>query len=248
LGGASPVRSRSTIVALACACAILALGPLVLTLLRAEDYSSSTEISLADPELGRHLPGTETFIGEPLELRDLQREVVRQVDWLEQPDELPDYVDVRVSGGPERRSFVIVARGPSPGQAQELARSTAEHVTEAAETAAQFVLARELQTLKDRVRENEVPASELELARVRRRVFQDSVETRARIFSESPSPATLAKERPADRLLGALPGERPLRPNPLWAGLAGVALALALLTWVLLLGSTDRREQRPAPG
>jgi hypothetical protein len=39
-----------------------------------------------------------------------------------------------------------------------------------------------------------------------------------------------------------------LRPNPLWAGLAGVALALALLTWVLLLGSTDRREQRPAPG
>jgi hypothetical protein len=153
-----------------------------------------------------------------------------------------------VTGGPESRSFEIVARGPSSRQAQELATSTAEHVTEAAETAAQFVLAQELQTLQDRLREEEIPASELELARARLRILQDAVQMRARIFSESPSPATLAKERAADRLLGALPGERPLRPNPLWAGLAGVALALALLTWVLLLGSTDRREQRPAPG
>jgi hypothetical protein len=233
--------------ALVCACAILALGPLVLTLLRAEDYSSSAEISFANPELGRQLPGAESFISEPLELRDLQRGVVRQIDWLE-PDELPDYVDGRVTGGPESRSFEIVARGPSSRQAQELATSTAEHVTEAAETAAQFVLAQELQTLQDRLREEEIPASELELARARLRILQDAVQMRARIFSESPSPATLAKERAADRLLGALPGERPLRPNPLWAGLAGVALALALLTWVLLLGSTDRREQRPAPG
>jgi hypothetical protein len=60
-----------------------------------------------------------------------------------------------------------------------------------------------------------------------------------------------ATERPtgwADRLVDALPGDFPARPNPLWAGLAGVLLvALARVLAVAVLDSGRLRAGRLPP-
>jgi hypothetical protein len=242
------VKSRWTVAALACAFVILALGPFVLTVMRADDYSSSAGITFADPAIGRQMPEPESFVAGPLELRDLQRTVARQVDWLERAEDLPEHVSIQQVGGPERSVFLVEARGAGPAEAQELATVAAKEVTSAAETAGQFWLASALQAADRQLRRGDLPPSELEDVRARRDQLQEAVDEGARIFNESPSRATQPSERAADRLLGALPGERPARPDPLWAALAGLALALALLTWVLVLNGADSRRRPSAPG
>jgi hypothetical protein len=242
------VRSRSTVVALACACVILVIGPFALTLMRAEDYSSSADIAFSDPALAREVPRAESLVADPLMLRDLQRNIARRVEWLERADDVPEHVSVTQVDGADGPAYRVVARGAGPEEARALAEAAAEQLTLAAETAAQFVVQEKLQTLVRQLRRGDVPAGELAASRARRDELESRVESGARVFDESPSPATLAEERAADSFVGALPGERSIRPNPLWAGLAGVALALALLFWVLVLGSIGGRARGSAPG
>jgi hypothetical protein len=241
------MRSKWTVAALACACLILVLGPLVLTLLRADEYTSTAELSFStDNTVGRQLDQPRSFVAGPLKLRDLQRAVARRVDWIERPDDVPEYVSVREAAGADADSYLLEARGAGPEEAQALATAASEEVLRAAETAAQFLVHGELRGLNRRLRRGEIERSELEAARARRDDFQELADRGMRVFSQSPGPATLPAERAADRLLGALPGDRPIRPNPVWAGLAGLALAVALLVWVLVLLPTDPRS-RPSP-
>jgi hypothetical protein len=51
-----------------------------------------------------------------------------------------------------------------------------------------------------------------------------------------------------DRVLGALPGKRTFRPDPIWVTVAGIALAAALVLWALALGPMRSRSSGSTPG
>jgi hypothetical protein len=230
------MRSRADRIALAVGVLVLAVGPLLVTLLRSEDYSSSTTVRMSANPSGDLLPRPLEFVAGPLKVNALQRAVARDVDWLDSPRDLPDYVTVRSTSGPGRPRYVLTARGPSADGAHQLATVSAREVARAAENGARFFLGGELDQLRRELRRDDLdPARRRELA-ARREQAAAVMSGSQTAFEQSSPPATRADERLADRVLGAMPGSRPLRPNPIWAGLAGLTLAVALLAWVLALG------------
>jgi hypothetical protein len=236
------MRSRADMIGLALGVLLLALGPLVLTLLRSEDYTSTTTISMSDNPSGDLLPRPLGFVAGPVEVRDLQRAVDRRVGWLDSPRDLPDYVSIEAVDGPGRPQYVLTARGPGADEARALATASAREVIESAENGAHFFLGGELPKIERALRRDDLPAARrLELTQ-RRDDIQAVLDNQEFVYERTATPATRPDERAADRLLGALPGSRPLRPDPLWAGLAGLALALALLAWVLALSPASRRR------
>jgi hypothetical protein len=238
------VRSRATTIALACAAAILVLGPLVFTLMRAEDYGSSTAVRMTSGPIADELPdslGLE-FIEGLFDVRGFQRAVARATDWPPDADDLPEYMSVR---GADDGSFVVTARAPSADQAHELATVGAREIVAAAENGVRFYLGGQLAGLDEQLAaENLEPARRFELTSERNQVAA-IVNGETTVYDTEVPPASKPKERLADRVLGALPGGRPERPNPLWAALAGAALAVALLAWVFAL-TPQRRSGAPS--
>lgn len=236
------MNGRLNIAALALAVALLAVGPLALTLARAPDYRSSAAITLDESNpSSAYLPGAESLVAKPLQVRDLQRQVAKRVDWFNSPNDLDESVSVRERRDPDGRAFVVTARGPSPKEAQELAQVTAVRLRDAAEAAARFTQPLQLQRIRKALsRTGATDAERDELLR-RRTEIAKSVRTSQPIFDTTVGVATLSSQRIGDRVLGALPGSRPLRPDPVWAAVAGMALAGALALWVLVLSS-------PRPG
>jgi len=221
--------------ALAVGVILLAVGPLALTLARAADYRSSTTVSLnTENPSTQYLQRPERFVSEPLEVEDVQRDVAREVGWFDAPDDLPDYVTVS-QGGPGE--LVVTAKAATPDEARELAEVTAALLIDAAEASARFTQPLQLQRIRRALRRDGLSAAEREELLRRRAEIAASVRERQPIFVAEVSPASLADERIGDRLLGALPGSRPLRPNPVWAAVAGIAMAIALALWVLVLSS-----------
>jgi hypothetical protein len=164
-------RSSATSAVLVACLLTLALGPPVLTLLRADGYRGSVTTSFA------RRADVPDQLQRLLRSHRLKRRIAREVDWLPSPKRLPDFVSIEQELG--AAVFVVDARGPTPEEARQLAETVAG-------------------ALAPGVR---------------------GVER---------STAPLADERVADRLVSALPGSAPPRPSPVWAGLAGAALALAL--------------------
>jgi hypothetical protein len=238
------VNRRLNRVALIVGVVVLAVGPLALTLTRASDYHSAATLSLnsSNPS-GQYLPNPERLVEEPLEVRDLQRDVARQVDWFDAPDDLADYVTVRELRPDDRTTFAVTARGPSPEEAGELAGAASGSLRDAAEASARFIQPQQLQRIRRSLRREDLPEAERNELIQRRERISASVSENQAIFADAAGPPTLESERLGDRLLGALPGSRPLRPDPVWAGLAGVALALALGLWVLVLSSARPRAR-----
>jgi hypothetical protein len=235
---------RMDIAALGLGVLLLALGPLVLTLLRAEDYRSVATIALnAQNPSAAYLPDPRPLVEGSLDLGDLQRQVAKEVGWFDAPDDLGDYVDVSERGSGVSREYLLSARGPSPEDASDLARASATRVLSAVQTSTGFTQALQLRRLTAALREDP-DAPGVEQLRSRREEIAAAVREERPLFAARPSAATLPEERFGDRLLGALPGDRPLRPNPLWAALAGIALAAVLLLCVMVLGPAEAR--RPA--
>jgi hypothetical protein len=216
---------RIDVIALGIGVALLALGPLALTLARADSYHSTAVVSLnPDNPSARYLPNPAKFLTDPLKVRDLQRHVAEDVDWFNVPRDLPDHVKVVSQGGGQ---FAIVAEGPGAQEAQDLAEATARRLRDAAEASGAFMQGAQLRKLPRGARRDAIAASVRE--------HQD-------IFAAAPTTATLPKERLGDRVVGALPGKRAFRPDPVWAALAGVALAMALALWALALGPMRSRS------
>jgi len=222
---------------------LLALGPLVVTLLRAEDYSSTATISLnkANPSVA-YFPDLRSLVAGPVDVTDVQRGVAREVDWFDTPKDLPDYVSVSERGTAERRQFLVVARGPSPEDAAELARVSSRRIVGAAETGAAFTQPLQLKLIVAALRGGDQTAEERAQLQQRRREVSASISGDKRIFATQPLAPSLESERVGDRLLGALPGDRPLRPNLLWALVAGLVLAGVLLLCVSVLSPADSRR------
>jgi hypothetical protein len=221
---------RIEMIALGIGVALLALGPLALTLARADAYDSTAVVALnPDNPSARYLPNPRAFVADPLELRDLQRNVAQDVGWFNSPRDLPDHVRVVSQGAGQ---FAVIAEGPGPREAQELAQASARRLREAAETAAAYTQGAQVKKLPPGPRRQAIAAS--------MRTHQD-------LYAQ-PTAATIEKERLGDRLLGALPGKRTFRPDPVWVAVAGIALAGALVLWVLALAPLRSRSSGSPSG
>jgi hypothetical protein len=221
---------RIDMIALAIGVALLVLGPFLLTLARADSYRSTAVVSLNPGNSGaRYLEDPGTFLAQPLDVHDLQRTVAKEVDWFDNPRDLPDHVKV-VSQS--RTRFGVVAEGPGAQEAQQLAEATAGRLRDAANVAGAFAQKAQLRELPRGPRRAKIAAS---------------VRAQEDVYTQ-PSAATLPTERIGDRILGALPGKRTFRPDLVWVTIAGIALAAALALWALALGPMRSRSRDSSPG
>jgi hypothetical protein len=227
-------------VALAVAAAILIVGPLALTLMRSEDYTSTTTLRITDSPLESRLPESIrlSYLTAMLKVRDLQRGVLRDADWPEDAEDLPDYVSVQPSSEQGHAAYVLSARAPSADQANALATVSARELLRVAQNGVRLFFAVELRETEDRLESGDLEPAQRRALRRERDQLAAVVAGETTLYEPTATPATLPRERFADRLVGALPGTRSPRPNPLWACLAGAALAVALLIWVLALSPT----------
>jgi hypothetical protein len=238
-GGAWRGASRATRVGVVMAVLLLTVGPIAVTLLRAESYTSATTISLtaSAERAGVEPPNPRTFLTEALSLRDLQRGVAREVGWFDAPTDLPEHVSVRPRREPDGYTYRVTARAPRPEEAQELARAVAARLIAAGERGADFAQPLAL------ARARRALASD-GLAQGERRTLRRRAQLLARgdvqFFAPVASPATLAKERWLDRVVAVAPGDA-IRPNALWVALAGLVLAAAVALAAFSLGPAGRR-------
>jgi hypothetical protein len=233
------------LIALGIGAALLALGPLALTLARADSYDSTAIVTLnpANPS-ARFLPHPAKFLADPLTVKDVQHAVNEDVGWFNNARDLPDHVRVESRGDGQ---FAVIAEGPGTKEAQELADSAAIRLRAAAGTAGAFLQNSQLVDLDKKLKAKDLTAAERKLLRTERATIAASVRKRQDIFAV-PTAATLSSERMGDRVLGALPGKRTFRPDPIWVTVAGIALAAALVLWALALGPMRSRSSGSTPG
>lgn len=227
--------------------AVLALGPLVLTLLRADDYHGSVTVAFA-PAVRDGIPLVRNAdvlsqLQGPLRSRRVQRQVASEAPSLPSPKQLPDYVSIdqrRQAGAPV---FVIKARGPTPEEARQLGEAVAEAATPIVGPAVRLVEYAALGRFKDRLREGAYTPAERQRVRNLQRELQRQGDA---IFASEITPGPLADKKLGDRVLSELPGSTPARPSPVWAGLAGLGLALAFGVWVIVLNDRGRASRSTA--
>jgi hypothetical protein len=223
---------------------VLALGPLVLTLLRADDYNGSVTVSFA-PGVRDGVPLVRNSdvlsqLQGPLRSRRVQRQVASEAPSLPSAKQLPDYVTIapaREDGAP---AFVFRARGPTPEEARQLAQATAAAVTPIVGPAVRLVEFAAFGRLKTRLQDGAYTPAERQRVRTYQRGLQRQGDA---IFASQTTLGPLADKKVGDRVLSALPGSTPARPSPVWAGLAGLGLALAFGVWVIVL--SDRATVPP---
>jgi hypothetical protein len=236
---------RIDLIALVAAMALLALGPLALTLTRTDRYHSTAFVSLnPDNPAGRYLPNVR-LLSEPLTLKDVQKGIAHDVDWFNTPKDLPDLVKVSKF---DARSFAVTARGPGGTQAQSLAAESTARTREAAETAAILIQGAQLTQAKRELRRSGLSPARRARLQARRAAMAASLGDHRSVYTTADVTATLPPEKIGDRVLGALPGERTFRPNPVWAGVAGFALAGALGLWAFALGGVRPRRRASTAG
>jgi hypothetical protein len=237
---------RIDLIALGIGVALLAFGPLALTLARADDYHSTAIVALnPDNPAARYLSEPQGLLADPIKVKDLQRHIAEDVGWFNTPKKLPAYVHVSERGP---GSFAVVASGPGATEAQQLADASAQRLRDAAEVGAVFTESQQLQNARQELKAGDLSdARRAELTKLRG-ALAASVREHEDLFAAKPAPGTLQGEKIGDRVLGALPGKRTFRPDPLWAGIAGLALAAALALWALALGPWRPRDDSSIPG
>ena len=214
-------RSRRTFVLLVTCLLMVAVGPLVLTLARADHYEASFSIAQAAPlplaqaSQDEQVAGVQLLVGAVIPKRDLARDVLERVDFPDQPKEVYEQTRLRGRWRDGRPEVVVAALAPTSDQARALAEAVSEGLSERVEPVARLGPALE-PVLRQKGRAYDPPTA-----------VQTDDETRL-----------------GDSLIGVVPGEPPPRPQPGWAALAGVALAAALLLCVLTAG----RARQPIEG
>jgi hypothetical protein len=226
---------------------LLALGPLVLTLLRAKDYRGSVTMSF-NPAAREGVPLVKdseilTVLQGHLKARRLQRQIANEVGSLPSAKQLPDYVTVSQASQDGSTTFVVKARGPTPEEARQLAAAFATDVAPLAGPAIRLVAFESLFHLRDTLKEGGMTPSE----RARIRGYKLALQRQgASIFAPEPTLGPLTDKRIGDRVLSALPGSTPARPSPVWAALAGIGLALAFGIWAVVLSGAWNPRPRPS--
>lgn len=212
-------RSPRTGILIAVCALIVAVGPLALTLSRTEYEASSSIAQLVDlPEYtqAEEVAGVKLIMGAIINSPDAQETVADEVAWLDSPEEVATRVGLAARWRRGRPEAVITAHASTPDDARALSAATARTLREKAELVAR---------LGD--------------------PYKSALRGEGRAFNP---PRRLGTERewPVDGALAALPGRLPPRPDPVWAAVAGLALAAALILAVLALRPSDRLRRSDA--
>lgn len=208
--------------ALVLACGLLvAVGPVALTLARAKGgYTASSTIAQTAPrpELtpAKDVASSLFVMGSILNSPDLQGDVVGRLSWLGSRKEVGRRVTLSGRLRGGRPEIVVAARGQTAGDARQLAAVTASGLSTRIEPVAR------------------VGGTYRSVLRSQGRVFR------------APTPGPADAERLGDRVLAAVPGRVPPRPQPGWAAAVGLALGAALVVAALRLGRWDREPGRDA--
>ena len=208
------LRQRpARIVTLIAVCAlIVAVGPLALTLSRTEyDASSSIAQSVDLPQYtqAEEVAVVKLMMGAIINSPDVQETVAGEVAWLDSPEEVATRVRVAARWRGGSPEAVVTARASALDDARELAGATARTLREKAELVARVADA-----------------------------YKSAPRGGGQAFNP-PRPVRDEGERPVDAALAAIPGRVPPRAGPVWAAVAGLALAAALILAVVALSPSD---------
>ena len=212
-------RSPGTLILVVACALIVAIGPLAMTLSRKEYEASSSiaqRVDLPGYTPAQELAGVKLIMGALINSPSVRRTLANEVAWTGSAEQ----VAMRLELGARRRAgypeAVITARASTVDDARELAAATARTLRERAERVVR-----------------------------RQEAYQSVLRGGARAYG-SPTPARAGGERPVDAALAALPGRLPPNPDPVWAAVAGLALAAALLLAVVALGPWERKGRSDA--
>lgn len=209
--------SPRTLVLMAVCGLVVAIGPLALALSRKDEYRAFSSIAqratLAELTPAENVAGVELVMGASLGSPDLQRAVARGAGGWLSADQVTRRVTLEGRWREGRPDVLITTRASAPEDARILAVAVTRALSQRAELVAR---------LGDG--------------------YGSLLRGGGRAF-EPPTPVQAESERPTDSVLAAVPGRMPARPEPLWALVAGLALAAALITVVLVF----RRPRQLAP-
>jgi hypothetical protein len=217
--------------------AILMIGPIALTLARAREFTASVEVFTQSQPYPVRDPMSylEGLLDDPF-LHQALRRPTRISGRSEWESELET---VRLRPTRTRPSITMSASADTPRRVRDFVNILG---TRLAETSARQVQQRSrgrATRLRRRLRNPELPANSRrlvrrDLARVERLLQENPAQ-----IVLGPRPGAPRPKRWADRLVDELPGSFPTRPSPFVAGLAGLAVAVALGIILLLV---RRRE------
>ncbi len=206
------LRSESprTLVLVAVCGLVVAIGPLALALTRKDEYRAFGSIAqraeLAELTPAENVAGVELVMGASLGSPDLQRAVARGAGGWLSAGQVTRHVTLEGRWREGRPEVLITTRASAPDDARTLAVAVSRALSQRAELVARLGDAYAI------------------LLRDGGRAF------------EPPGPVQAESERPTDSVIAAVPGRMPPRPEPLWALVAGLALAAALIIVVLAFG------------
>jgi hypothetical protein len=228
---------------------LLVAMPVGLTLARGDRYES--RIPMFEVDRNREAqrfpipPNLEAYVSRLAIAERVTTTAPRLVDF---PIDRSDVAaSTRVAPGRSPRSVFLIATGTTPERAERLANVVARLMVDESRHEVEARVRGTLQELLGRGTDPEL--SRAEQGSIRRRI--DELVDVLRGLStplavgdmRASTPAVTA---PVDKLVQRLPGESPPSPSPVWVGLAGLLLAVALLVlWLLLPQAVLRARSRP---
>jgi hypothetical protein len=211
---------------------ILTLGPVAFTLARSSSFAASLDLApvrvgpyerVFEPDRYARLLGDQELRGE---MRKNVGVVPKDVDFARGPG----------------RSLRVTVSMPRPEQAAPVANALAAQIGQATRRQLIGRIPADLAKIRRALRSGMLSRAERRAGRRLVRQLRGLMPTPPhRVVVARPATAPRLT-RPADRLVDALPGDFPRRPDPLPAGLAGLLLAGTLWALALVLFPPRRRE------
>ena len=218
---------------------VLVLGPLAFNLARESDYEAS--VALFPTAVEPYPP-----IRDPGYYRSLLADPVLREQMRVNLGRPTDYHGVSIRRGSETAQLILTAAAEVPERAQTIVNALAPQIAGATQRQLARIANRDTERVGERL-------SSTSLSTEDRRTLQRRLR-RLQQFGEFPPPrvlpGVLAPRPPidgwADELVDGLPGDFSARPNPLWAALAGLLVAVTLWAICLVLVlPAGRREGAP---
>lgn len=223
--------------------ALLVLVPLTFNLTRASSFEASVQLF---PQRVRPYPAIfdvgyyRSLLDDP-ELREQMR--------LNVGAGVADYDAVTIRRGPRPRQLTMNVEADTPRDAQRVVNAVAPQMVGATQRQLLNAARTDAADVRGRLRTRVSRSERRSLRRRLRRLEEFRPPPPPRVLSGAPAPRPRI-ERWSDKLVDDLPGDFYARPNPVWAALAGLLVALTLWSIALVLAPPEARGSaaEPLPG
>jgi hypothetical protein len=216
--------------------AVFVLVPVGFNLARAPNFEASVE-------LFPRAVGPYPAVTDPAYYRSLlaDRELRRQMT-LNVGGGVAEYRDVSITPSSTRDTLILTVAAADPAKAQRFVNALSLQVAGATQRQLGRLADQDATKLRDRLRTRLAASERRRLRRALRRLNRFGPFPPGRVLPGRPA-ARPPMDHWADRLVAELPGTFPGRPNPAWAGLAGLLVAATL--WAICLVLIPPRTRDP---